>query len=54
MQEYISMGGKPESFQDYLTRYIYSVTSQEEYLERVGGIKKLTELKRSISMEEYL
>lgn len=46
MMEYINLGSKAETFQEYLDRYIYSITSQEDYLERVGGIRKLNDLKK--------
>jgi glutaconate CoA-transferase, subunit A len=54
MKEYITLGSKAETFQEYLNRYVYTVGSHEEYLERIGGIKKLIDLKKNIVMEEYL
>jgi glutaconate CoA-transferase subunit A len=54
MKTYISLASKADTFQEYLSRYIYNITSQEEYLERIGGMGKLIELKKNIFMEEYL
>lgn len=54
MKEYINLGGKTDTFLEYLNRYVYTVTSQEDYLERIGGIKKLTDLKKNLAWEEYL
>jgi glutaconate CoA-transferase subunit A len=53
MREYIRMGTKEETFQDYLRRYIYEAGDQNDYLERIGGIKKLMELKKKQVGEEY-
>jgi len=34
----------PESFKEYLDRYVYGVQDHWEYLERIGGMKRLSEL----------
>ncbi len=41
-------GEDPDAFKRYLDKYVYTPESNEEYLERIGGIKKLLKLKQPI------
>jgi len=39
--------GDPTVFNEYMRKYIYEPTNLSEYLERVGGIRRLLELRRA-------
>ncbi len=41
-------GEDPEAFKRYLERYVYEPETHEDYLERIGGIKKLLKLRQSL------
>jgi len=45
-QEVARQGG--EALRGYLEKYIFSCSSFEEYLEKIGGVKKLNELRREM------
>jgi glutaconate CoA-transferase subunit A len=45
LREWLSVEKDPEEFKKFLDRYIYGVTSFEEYLELCGGIAKMKELR---------
>jgi glutaconate CoA-transferase subunit A len=42
---YAAASKTPEGFQGYLDEYVYGVEDHQEYLEKVGGQKRLNELK---------
>ncbi|MHA1593141.1 MAG: CoA transferase subunit A [Candidatus Baldrarchaeia archaeon] len=44
--EWLRMSRTDEGVEQYLEKYVYSVDSFEEYLEKIGGIKKLNYLKK--------
>jgi glutaconate CoA-transferase subunit A len=44
IQAYVEATRTPESFRVYLDQYVYSVRDHWEYLERVGGLQRLTNL----------
>jgi glutaconate CoA-transferase, subunit A len=44
IQAYVEATRTPESFQAYLDQYVYGVKDHWEYLERVGGLKRLNSL----------
>lgn len=46
IQYYLKAGKTPQTFQEYLDRYVYGPDSHEEYLELVGGVKTLFKLRR--------
>lgn len=50
ISEWLRMARTPEGAGEYLVRYVYGVDSFEEYLERVGGVRKLSYLRR---LEHY-
>ncbi len=41
IESYVEATKSPESFRAYLDRYVYSVKDHWEYLERVGGMRRL-------------
>lgn len=43
-------GTDPAAFSDYLRKYILEPSSHWDYLERIGGIKKLEELREKIGL----
>ena len=45
-QEWIAVARDPEGAELWMERYIYEPDTQEEYLDRVGGVSRLEELKR--------
>lgn len=45
IQEYIQSAKTPDPFQEYLNKYVYGPSDLSEYLGRVGGIKKLCDLR---------
>lgn len=46
MREYTEHAADPQGFPAYLEKYVYGLESQESYLEKVGGVKKLIQLSR--------
>jgi glutaconate CoA-transferase subunit A len=44
IQAYVEATRTPESFRVYLDQYVYGVRDHWEYLERVGGLKRLNSL----------
>ena len=45
-------GGNPQPFAEYLQRYIYEPKTIYEYIDRVGGTKKMMQLRRAWSYAE--
>ena len=45
LEEYVGFAKTPHGMQDYLDRYVRKVSGFDEYLELMGGLKKLTRLK---------
>ncbi|MDW7738762.1 MAG: CoA-transferase [Bacillota bacterium] len=52
IEEYVSYASTPQGMQEYLDKYIYSVKSFDEYLELIGGLKRITELTAD-SLKKY-
>jgi len=50
--EWLSSSKTDEGVEKYLEEYVFSVTNFEEYLEKVGGKRKLEKLKRIELLEE--
>ena len=46
------MSAESETMDQYLEKYVYSVSSNEEFLEKRIGIKRLLELKRKETLRE--
>ena len=46
MAEWLKLSRSPEGVKQYLEKYVYGVKNFEEYLELIGGVKKLNYLKR--------
>ena len=46
LAQWLQAEKNPEEFEEFLDRYIYSVSSFEEYLELCGGLAKLKELQK--------
>jgi glutaconate CoA-transferase subunit A len=46
LAQWLEVEKDPEEFEKFLDKYIYSVSSFEEYLERCGGLAKLKELQK--------
>ena len=46
MAEWLKLSKTPEGVKQYLEKYVYGVDSFEEYLELIGGVKKLNYLKQ--------
>lgn len=44
IQAYVEATRTPETFRAYLDQYVYGVKDHWEYLERVGGLKRLNDL----------
>jgi glutaconate CoA-transferase, subunit A len=44
IQAYVEATRTPETFRAYLDQYVYGVKDHWEYLERVGGLRRLTNL----------
>jgi len=44
IQAYVEATRTPETFRAYLDQYVYGVRDHWEYLERVGGLKRLNDL----------
>lgn len=44
--EWLDLSQTPQGTDEYFERYVYSVQDFEEYLERVGGVRKLNYLRR--------
>jgi acyl CoA:acetate/3-ketoacid CoA transferase len=45
IEAYVEATNTPASFREYLDRYVYDVKDHWEYLERVGGMKRLSRLR---------
>jgi glutaconate CoA-transferase subunit A len=45
IEGYVEATRSPESFRAYLDRYVYSIKDHWEYLERVGGMRRLSSLR---------
>jgi glutaconate CoA-transferase subunit A len=45
IQRYVEATRTPEDFQAYLDRYVFGVKDHAEYLERVGGMAYLNNLR---------
>jgi glutaconate CoA-transferase subunit A len=45
IEAYVEATNTPASFREYLDRYVYGVKDHWEYLERVGGMKRLSRLR---------
>lgn len=45
-------GGNPQPFAEYLQRYVYEPETIYDYIERVGGIRKMIQLRRAWSYGE--
>lgn len=52
IEEYVSHAATPEGMQQYLDKYVYGVDSFGDYLELVGGLKKMIFLKAD-SLKKY-
>ncbi len=50
IREWLHLSTTDEGVQEYMDRYVFSVRDFEEYLERVGGIRKMNLLRR---IEQY-
>jgi acyl CoA:acetate/3-ketoacid CoA transferase alpha subunit len=46
VQEWLALSKTPAGTQEYMDRYVFGVQDFEEYLERIGGIRKLNHLRR--------
>lgn len=46
LMEYSLSSRERETFEYYLRKYIYSITRNEEYVEKIGGSEKIRKLKR--------
>jgi hypothetical protein len=44
IQAYVEATRTPEAFRAYLDQYVFNVKDHWEYLERVGGLKRLNSL----------
>jgi len=44
--EWLRLSKTPEGVEEYLNKYVYGVETFEEYLELIGGVKKLEYLRR--------
>jgi len=51
MREYIRMASKEDTFNEYLKRYVLEMTDQYEYLERIGGLRRLEQLRDRFEWE---
>jgi len=45
IRDYVGFAKRGDGYQEYLSKYIYNVGSLYQYLELVGGIRRLSELK---------
>jgi glutaconate CoA-transferase subunit A len=48
LKAYVAASRKPDTYQAYLDRYVYEPKDHNEYLERVGGVGKLANLKADL------
>lgn len=48
LRAYVSASRSPSAYAEYLERYVTGVTDHFEYLERVGGARKMAELKADV------
>jgi 3-oxoacid CoA-transferase subunit A/glutaconate CoA-transferase subunit A len=52
IDEWLQLAKTPEGAEAYFEKYVFGVHDFEEYLERVGGIRKLNYLKRVMQFKE--
>jgi len=50
IREWLHISRTPEGTEEYIDKYVFGVQDFEEYLELVGGVRKLSQLKR---IEQY-
>jgi acyl CoA:acetate/3-ketoacid CoA transferase beta subunit len=50
--EWLSLSATDNGVQEYLDTYVYGVDDFQEYLKRIGGVKKLAQLKRIEQFKE--
>jgi hypothetical protein len=46
IREWLTLAKTPEGAQQYLEKYVFGVTDFAEYLEKVGGLRKMFQLKQ--------
>ncbi len=46
IREWMTLAKTPEGAQEYLSKYVFGVADFEEYLEKIGGVRTLSQLKR--------
>ena len=51
IKEWLTLTNTETGTQEYLDRYVFGVKDFEEYLERVGGVRRMKELKRVEDMQ---
>ena len=51
MAEWLTLSRTDDGVQDYMDRYVYSVRSQEEYIELIGGEEKMEYLAKLERLE---
>jgi len=47
IHEWLTVSKTEKGVQEYFERYVYGVADFMDYLERVGGVRKLEELRRT-------
>jgi acyl CoA:acetate/3-ketoacid CoA transferase alpha subunit len=52
IQEWLTVSRTPEGTRDYFDRYVFGVPDFEAYLERVGGLRTMTRLRRIEQLRE--
>jgi len=52
--EWLRLSRTPEGTEDYFARYVYGVSDFEAYLELVGGVRKLSYLRRVERLQERM
>lgn len=52
VDEYVSYASTPEGMKEYLDKYVYGVSCFDEYLELIGGLKRINELTAD-SLKKY-
>jgi 3-oxoacid CoA-transferase subunit A/glutaconate CoA-transferase subunit A len=45
IREWMTLAKTEEGAQDYFARYVFGVADFDEYLERIGGLRKLRQLR---------
>lgn len=46
IREWLTLSKTPEGVQEYMDKYVFGVKDFEEYLERVGGVRNLSQLRQ--------